>query len=250
VNRTLELETLVAMGRAAKAAGAVDIEHLDGRAAAYNSIRIADLVHAGWKESPEQLPILDWGCGYGQVSWLLRNRGLDVVSYDVEKRPFREKLPELSSLPIAYGDDPVRLPYETNRFGSVLSVGVLEHVKDFEGSLSEISRILQPGGFMFVFMLPNKYSWAEWLAARKGTSAHPYKFTFGLSTELLLRHGLDVEKRWRRHVLPRNLTGRSPRVKQMYGKFHRSVESLDRMLSCLSPVCYLSGVIEMIARKR
>lgn len=250
MNRRSELEALVAMGRAAKAAGAVDMEHLDGPSAAYNYIRIADFIHAYCTERPEQLPILDWGCGYGQVSWLLQRRGIEVSSYDVEKRSLRSNIPDLNSLPVVYGNDPVGLPYETNRFGSVLSVGVLEHVNDFDGSLSEISRILRPGGLLFVFMLPNKYSWAEWIADRRGISAHPYKFTFRYATELLFRHSFDVEKRWRRNVLPRNLTGCSPRLKQIYGRSYRGVEFVDQTLTFLPPICYLSGVIEMIARKR
>jgi SAM-dependent methyltransferase len=250
MNRKSELESLVAMGRAAKAIGAADMEHLDGPSAAYNYVRIADLICSYCKERPERLPILDWGCGYGQVSWLLRERGLDVLSYDVERRPLRGDIPDLESLPVVYGDDPVEIPYEANRFGSVLSVGVLEHVTDFEGSVAEISRVLRPGGLLFVFMLPNKYSWAEWIADRRGISAHPFKFTFENATELLCRHDFAVDKRWRRHVLPRNLTGLPPRAKQIYGKFYRAVESVDHTLTCLPPVCYLSGVIEMIARKR
>ncbi|HEY1948909.1 MAG TPA: class I SAM-dependent methyltransferase [Bryobacteraceae bacterium] len=250
MNNKSELESLVAMGRAAKAIGAADMEHLDGPSAAYNYVRIADLICSYCQERPEQLPILDWGCGYGQVSWLLRERGLDVLSYDVERRPLRGDIPDLESLPVVYGDDPVEIPYEANRFGSVLSVGVLEHVTDFEGSIAEISRVLRPGGLLFIFMLPNKYSWAEWIADRRGISAHPFKFTFENATELLHRHDFAVDKRWRRHVLPRNLTGFRPRVKQIYGKFYRAVESVDHTLTSLPPVCYLSGVIEMIARKR
>jgi SAM-dependent methyltransferase len=195
------------------------------------------------------MPILDWGCGYGQVSWLLQGRGVDVVSYEVEERPLRHRIPDLDSLSVAYGDDPIRLPYESNSFGSVLSVGVLEHVSDFDGSVSEINRVLRPDGTLFIFMLPNKHSWAEWIADKRGVSAHPDKFTFRSATKLLLRHGFQVDKRWRRHVLPRNLTGCSSRVKQIYGKAYRAVESVDQMLSCLPPICYLSGVIEMTAKK-
>jgi SAM-dependent methyltransferase len=250
MNRNIELDALVAMGRAAKAVGAADMEHMDGPTAAYNYVRIADLISDYCMERPEQLPILDWGCGYGQVSWLLRKRGLDVLPYDVERRPLRTSIPDLKSLPVVYGEDPVKMPYETNRFGSVLSVGVLEHVSDFDGSVAEISRVLRPGGLLFIFMLPNKYSWAEWIADRRGISAHPYKFTFRGSEELLRNHGFEIDKRWRRHVLPRNLTGLSPRLKQIYGKFYRSVETVDHTLAYLPPVCYLGGVIEMIARKR
>jgi len=249
MNKHSELEALVAMGRTAKAAGAADMEHLDGLSAAYNYVRIADLICA-YNKGPGHLPILDWGCGYGQVSWLLRRRGLDVLSYDVEQRLLRDSIPGLDSLPVVYGEDPVELPYESNRFGSVLSVGVLEHVSDFHGSLSEISRILCPGGVLFVFMLPNKYSWAEWIADRRGISAHPYKFTFGCITELLRRHRFAIDKKWRRNVLPRNLTGCSPWTKQTYGRFYRVVESVDQVLTFIPPICCLSGAIEIVARKQ
>jgi SAM-dependent methyltransferase len=249
MNNESELRALVAMGRAAKAAGAADMEHLDSSSAAYNYVRIADLVCAYCKDRRERLPLLDWGCGYGQVSWLLRRRGVDVLSYDVERRLLGNSIPGLDSLPIVYGTDSVKLPYESNCFGGVLSVGVLEHVSDMHGSLSEISRILRPGGFLFVFMLPNKYSWAEWIADRRGISAHPYKFTFKCTAELLRRHRFGIDKKWRRNVLPRNLTGCSPRMKQIYGRFYRVVESLDQALVLLPPICCMSGVIEMVARK-
>ena len=250
MNEESELEALVAMGHVAKAAGAVDMEHLDGRCAAYNYVRIADLVCAYCKDCPEQLPLLDWGCGYGQVSWLLRRRGLDILSYDVERRLLRNGIPGLNSLPVLYGDHPIELPYESSRFGGVLSVGVLEHVSNFDGSLAEINRILRPGGLLFLFMLPNKYSWAEWLADRRQISVHPHKFTFGCTTELLLRHSFEVDKKWRRNVLPRNLTGHSLWAKQIYGKLYRAIESTDKALTVIPPICYLSGVIEMVGRKR
>lgn len=238
------------MGRMAKAAGATDAEHLDGPSAAYNYIRIADLVRTYSEGCHRYLPLLDWGCGYGQVSWLLRRRGLDVVSYDVERRLLRDSIPGLDALPVFYGNDPVQLPYESNRFSGVLSVGVLEHVSDFHGSLSEIRRILLPGGLLFLFMLPNRYSWAEWVADRRGISAHPYKFTIGSTMALLLQHTFTIERKWRRNVLPRNLTGCSPWMKQTYGRVYRAVESVDHTLALVPPICYLSGVIEMVARKR
>jgi SAM-dependent methyltransferase len=251
MNSRSELDSLVAMGRAAKGLGARDMEHLDNLAAAYNYVRITDLIcEYCHRTGPQRQPILDWGCGYGQVSWLLRSRGVEAVSYDIEERPLRRCIPGLDSLSIDCGNSPIRLPYEGNRFGSVLSVGVLEHVSDFEASVAEVSRVLRLGGLLFIFMLPNRYSWAEQVADRRGISAHPDKFTFKSAAALLQRHGFEVEKKWRRHVLPRNLTGLNPRVKRIYGRAYRAIESVDHVLSAVPPVCYLSGVVEMIARKR
>jgi hypothetical protein len=95
-----QLDALVRMAALAKAAGAKDMEHMDARAGAFNSVRIAELItsHVSGRG-----PILDWGCGYGQISWLLRLRGVDVVPYEVAKRPTRDSIPMLNPIDIEYG---------------------------------------------------------------------------------------------------------------------------------------------------
>jgi hypothetical protein len=98
-------------------------------------------------------------------------------------------------------------------------------------------------------MLPNRYSWAEWIADRRHVSAHPVKFTAASTSDLLKRHGFLIEKLWRRNFLPRNLTGLSPKLKAWYGKLYRQVEFCDRFLANLPPTSFLSGVLEAVARK-
>lgn len=247
-NESFELRALVGMGLAGVALGATDMDHLDGPSAAFTYIRIANLVDSYVKSGSVQPPILDWGCGYGQVSWLLKRRDLSVVSCDVEKRPARESIETLSQIQVRYLQDPVRLPYDSGTFGAVLSAGVLEHVADVQGSLQEVSRVLRPNGVFFIFMLPNRFSWAEFVANVCHRSVHPYKYTFG-KIERLLGHGFVVEKKWRRNFLPRNLTGLSQRAKKAYGMCYREIEGVDRVLANVPPTSILSGVIEVIARK-
>lgn len=245
---TSELSSLLDMAARGKAAGGDNLAHLDGAAAAINYIRIADFV-ASYKPADT---VLDWGCGYGQVSWLLRRRGLDVVSCDVwdrEQAPSVHAIPELASQHVDHLDHPCKLPYQTDRFAAVLSVGVLEHVDNVDASLEEIKRVLCPSGLFFVFMLPNRYSWAETIADVRHTSVHPYKFTPRTAMQLLKHHGFTVKRCWRRNVLPRNLTGISMKIKAIYGKFYRQVEIVDRVFCATPLVCLLSGVIEMVAVK-
>lgn len=246
-----ELKALLNMGLAGLAAGAKDMDHLDGAAAAFNYIRIADLVDSYYKAGTMQMPILDWGCGYGQVSWLLQRRGLSVVSCDVEKRPARDSIESLNQVNVTYLEDPLRLPYDSGSFGGVLSVGVLEHVgaENVESSLAEISRVLGPGGFVFIFMLPNRFSWVEFIADLRGSSVHPDKYTFGRIEQLLKDRSFVMERKWRRNVLPRNLTGLSPRIKSSYGHYYRQIESADHVLSNLFPFSVFSGVIEVVAKR-
>ena len=42
--------------------------------------------------------------------------------------------------------DILELPYETDFFDAVVSVSVLEHIKDIDKAVSEIKRVLKPGG--------------------------------------------------------------------------------------------------------
>jgi SAM-dependent methyltransferase len=245
-----ELETLVQLAKVGKAAGANDLDHMDGAAAAFTYIRIADLVATLVELGEIAEPVLDWGCGYGQVSWLLRRRGVPVVSYEIEKRAARKLMAPLSSVDVQYGSDPVRLPYASSSAGAVLSVGVLEHVPDMGGSLREIGRVLRPEGLFLIFMFPNRYSWAEWVADLRHRSAHPNKFTLRQSIRIFTEHGFAVERKWRRNFLPRNLTGFSPAVKGIYGRYYRAIESLDSVLANVPPTAIFSGVLEMILRKR
>jgi SAM-dependent methyltransferase len=248
--RGAELSLLVDAARVGKAAGAKDLEHLDAPAAAFNYIRIADLVSSYYENKRIAPPVLDWGCGYGQVSWLLRRRGVEVVSYDIEQRPARENLPLFGALHVEYGAEPTLLPYASSSFGAVLSVGVLEHVADIHASLEEVGRVLRSDGLFFVFMLPNRYSWAEWIADRRGVSVHPVKFTAQRALRMMGEHRFVVERHWRRNFLPRNLSGVNAKAKSVYGRFYRQIESCDTVLANWPPTSLFSGVLEMVATRR
>jgi hypothetical protein len=113
--------------------------------------------------------------------------------------------------------------------------------------LDEVKRVLQSSGLFFIFMLPNRFSWAEKIADIRHASVHPYKFTPRSAAELLQRHGFSIAKLWRRNVLPRNLTGISSNIKAIYGRFFRQIELVDKACCATPPLSLLSGVIEMVA---
>ena len=119
-------------------------------------------------------PVLDWGCGLGQVSSLMHERGVDVESYDFQAGTpvHTAPLPRYPELSMTASGEPVALPYPDNRFAAVVSCGVLEHVQDPHGSLDELHRILVPGGRLFVFKLPNRRSYLEAIAKRIGLYYH------------------------------------------------------------------------------
>ena len=119
--------------------------------------------------------VLDWGCGFGQVSHLLKQAGLDVHSFEYRGPDAPDAEVPLRLYPDirAYvSSDPVALPYPDASFDAVLSCGVLEHTGSQEANLDEVARVLKPGGRFHVYKLPNRFSYLEWIARRLGLHYH------------------------------------------------------------------------------
>jgi ubiquinone/menaquinone biosynthesis C-methylase UbiE len=161
--------------------------------------------------------VLDWGCGLGQVTMQMARRGLDVTSYDWRPdhpepvtRPF-ELFPEYEA---TFWSDPVALPYPDAAFDAVLSCGVLEHVHDPDGSLEELKRVLEPGGTLYVYKLPNRLSYLEAIARRIGTvywhgkEANDRLYDLRSAREILERHGYTVHELRLANMLPLTLPGK------------------------------------------
>ncbi|MEM6577268.1 MAG: bifunctional 2-polyprenyl-6-hydroxyphenol methylase/3-demethylubiquinol 3-O-methyltransferase UbiG [Pseudomonadota bacterium] len=102
--------------------------------------------------------VLDLGCAGGFMSEALTERGAQVTGID----PAQEAIAaakahaEATGLGIRYdvgvGE---ALPYPDAQFDHVVCVDVLEHVSDLKKVLSEITRVLRPGG-LFLFDTINR----------------------------------------------------------------------------------------------
>jgi ubiquinone/menaquinone biosynthesis C-methylase UbiE len=159
--------------------------------------------------------VLDWGCGYGQVTALLRERDIDVVPFDYRQElsePTVEPLERFPEIQAHFSPDPVALPFDAGTFDTVLSCGVLEHVQDPDGSLDEIRRVLRPGGTFYVTNLPNRYSYTEKGARLLGLYYHGQLpddrvYTKRSIERLVERHGFTVRELRHAHMLPLTLGG-------------------------------------------
>ncbi|MBT5926495.1 MAG: class I SAM-dependent methyltransferase [Verrucomicrobia bacterium] len=94
-----------------------------------------------------ELPVLDVGCGVGQVVAALSQKGVMAHGVDVS-HPNIEQAQKHSALCKIY--DGKRLPYKAGEFGVVGAFNVLEHVDEPEQFLQEMVRVTRPGGKVVV----------------------------------------------------------------------------------------------------
>ena len=239
-----EMTALACAVERSLAEGCAGLHHLSTPLGRASYLRKADAVK---RLNPDGGRLLDWGCGYGQLSYLLRNRGFDVVSYTIEAEepsPWNSFLRE-QKLNVVYGEDPVRLPFEDESFDLVLSCGVLEHVEDESGSLAEIRRILRPGGMFVVMMLPNDWSFAEFMARNIfRASDHDRLYNIKKMESLLNRFGFQALETWYANTLPKNFTPLPERLRRLLGAHPLIWLGVEARLSRIPPVCWFSGVVE------
>ena len=135
--------------------------------------------------------ILDWGCRHAADACLVRMlRGPDVELHgcDIDQAEYPTFF-EYAGLKYTQLTHPYSLPYETNTFDAVIGSGVLEHVPNDSESLKELYRIIRPGGFFIMTMLPNKYSYTEWMNRRLGNPHHLRLYSLSRAKDMFMHHG-------------------------------------------------------------
>jgi len=195
--------------------------------------------------------VLDWGCGFGQMSHLLKARGVDVTALEhdpeaVEGTRPLERYPEIVA---TFTREPIALPYEDGTFDAVLSMGVLEHVQFPERSLDELHRVLRPGGRLYVYKLPNRRSYLEWIARRAGLFYHgqlPFDvlYTRRSARELVERHGFVVDEVRLANMLPLGITASWAQPSA------GAVWAANRALARVPGLNLLATNVELVATRR
>lgn len=101
---------------------------------------------------PPLSKVLECGCGLGNSSWLLSQRGFDVTGTDLSPRNIEEarrRHPGSDRLRFLV-EDSAALSFGDASFDAVCSALMLEHVAEVEKVLLEMARVLKPGGRLTV----------------------------------------------------------------------------------------------------
>lgn len=101
--------------------------------------------------------VLDLGCGNGRHTYEALKRGASVVSLDLDPEPLAqvgalvaamrlegEIAPSARWLGVV--GDALSLPFERGTFDRVIASEVLEHIVEDEAAMTEMARVLKPGG--------------------------------------------------------------------------------------------------------
>lgn len=160
--------------------------------------------------------VLDWGSGNGHFSYFLLKSGYKTSGFSFQDFYLRQYFNGFD-YEFKQGNEikPSVIPYPDNKFDAVVSVGVLEHVRETGGneisSLQEIYRILKPGGYFICYHFPNQFSWIEAIASLfPAKHHHTYRYTTKLIKIFCQQTNFEFLEIKRYGILPRNIWGNLP----------------------------------------
>lgn len=110
-------------------------------------------------ENKENIRILDWGCGKGELINYLKNNnfncyGVEISEFKMQQNIIKDKKNISEKIFLINSDN--KTTFESNYFDIVLTNQVIEHISDKDSFLNEINRILKKGGYSYN-ILPAKY---------------------------------------------------------------------------------------------
>jgi SAM-dependent methyltransferase len=124
------------------------------------------------------LRVLEVGCGVGEFTRLLAERGADVVGADISRFAVEETRREVDGFPSATAAvaDICALPFASESFDLVVSLETIEHSPSPRTARAELVRVLRRGGKLILthpnyFDFIGLYRFAKWIGGREFTEA-------------------------------------------------------------------------------
>jgi SAM-dependent methyltransferase len=157
--------------------------------------------------------VLDMGCGGGRHAFELYRRGAHVVALDMDGDELRDVAAMFAALqpevPSAARAQAVRgnayaLPFADDSFDKIIAAEVLEHLPEDTRAMSELARVLKPGGRIAVTVprwLPEKVCWALSQDYHSNEGGHIRIYTGAALRARLRRAGLELQGQHHAHAL-------------------------------------------------
>ena len=151
--------------------------------------------------------VLDLGCGAGRHSFEARRLGAHVVAVDLDDavlKDVNEMMKDDGAPAACVVGDALRLPFADGSFDRIIASEVFEHIPEDSAAMSEIERVLRPGGTLSVTV--PRY-WPEgvcWLLSKEyhsNVGGHVRIYRRGQLSRRLHRAGLTGYAAHHAHAL-------------------------------------------------
>jgi SAM-dependent methyltransferase len=165
---------------------------LAGRKAAYRFAEGPDPRELAFAAVAEARPrrILEVGCGEGELAErMLTELDAEVVAVDQSERMVEITRSRGVDARVA---DVQELPFAEGEFDCVVAAWMLFHVRDVDRALSEVTRVLRPGGRLVA--VTNGVEHLRELHELLGTERTQFGFSGENGGEILARHFARVER--------------------------------------------------------
>lgn len=209
--------------------------------------------------------ILDFGCGIGLQTFLLAKLGYEVTGLEtVEDKSLDGFLKGKAESHIRSREESMenvwktikqkisvdfqfyggkKIPFGTEHFDIVFAYAVLEHIPPIEASniLVEIRRVLKKNGLFYIFQLPQRTSYTEFIARKLGMESHEFLWNLTTVSTMLKTEGFKVIH--------------SEKVDMLINHPHKIVNPLFPILRplnellCHTPLSYFAHHLTVISRK-
>lgn len=165
------------------------------RASVYQGLASPDARETAFEAVAEVGParVLEVGCGWGEFAARVRDEvTVDVVAVDISPRMV--ELARERGVAAEVGDV-CELPFDANSFDSVVANWMLYHAPDIDLALSELARVLRPGGRLVAATNSTRHLEELWSLVGRDKTTEVRHFFSEDSEELLLRHFAWVGRR-------------------------------------------------------
>ncbi len=148
---------------------------------------------------PQDLLILDAGCGPGQMVAALASKKYNVIGVDYEPRIVNFTNTNFPELDVRLGNI-LALDFPTASIGCYISLGIVEHFVDGpQAALSEARRVLQANGIAMIsvpYLNPARCNYLNCLASHDDKDSplyfHQYYFSRDEFTKILHNSNFEV----------------------------------------------------------
>jgi ubiquinone/menaquinone biosynthesis C-methylase UbiE len=142
-----------------------------------------------FRPSREPLRVLDAGCGTGALLDRLESRpGAEVYGLDFSGQALAYTR-QRGHLHLVQADL-TKLPFPDGTFDVITALDVVEHIREDEGALREVNRVLRPGGVLLVSVPAFRFLWGPHDTALQ----HMRRYTAAEVAGLMRRTGFRVSK--------------------------------------------------------